>query len=163
MDVWAEKYFGRATFICVGCDGPGLATAFAKQLQLKKCLLTYCDNRNGPKWGQLGCNGFIILNASGGVACKATSPYLEVRDDAFLHVESLLEQLLREQAPAPPLASAADPALLELGSRDESSGLRGVGPPPSWKVPEGGRLGGPPRLAGEKGTSRGSGRRCRLR
>jgi len=104
MDVWAEQYFGRATFICVGCDGPGLATAFAKQLQLKKCLLTYCDSRNGPKWGQLGCNGFIILDASGGVACRATSPFLEVRQDAFLHVESLLEGLLR-QTPAPTLAS----------------------------------------------------------
>ena len=40
MDKWAVKYFGHATFVCVGCDGAGLATTFANRLQLTKCTLT---------------------------------------------------------------------------------------------------------------------------
>ena len=100
MDVWAQEYFGRATFICVGCDGPELAQAFAMQLRLSKCLLTYVDQRNGPTWGQLGCNGFIVLDANGKVASRATAAYLDVKELAFSHVESLLETLL-ENGKAP--------------------------------------------------------------
>ena len=100
MDVWAEKYFGRATFICISCEGPQLATAFGKRLQLSKCLLTYLDDANGPSWGQLGCEGFIVLNGQGEVASRATPAYLQVKERAFTHVEALLDSLLAK-APLP--------------------------------------------------------------
>jgi len=74
------------------------------QLRLSKCLLTYVDAANGPKWGQLGCNGFIVLDSTGKVAHRQTSAYLEVKELAFAHVESLLESLFEDAAP-PPLAS----------------------------------------------------------
>lgn len=100
MDVWAEKYFGQCSFICVSCDGPQLASAFASRLQLSKCLLTYVDDANGPRWGQLGCNGFIVLGADGKVVNPKTSAYLEVNELAFRHVESILDSLVSGSAPA---------------------------------------------------------------
>lgn len=111
MDAWAQEYFGRATFICVGCDGPDLARAFTMRLQLSKCLVTYVDHANGPKWGQLGCNGFIVLDSNGKVACGATSAYLDVKEHAFAHVESVLEPLLSgaTQPPQPAKPEAVEP------------------------------------------------------
>ena len=121
--MWAQQYSGRASFICVGCDGPGLATTFVKELKLSKCVTTYVDQANGPKWGQLGCNGFIVLDANGAVACKATSAFLEVRELAFAHVESLLDALL-SNAPLPSLTPGQHVELHGL-SRADLNGTRG--------------------------------------
>jgi len=100
MDIWAQQYFGQASFVCVSCDGPGLATAFAKRLQLSKCLLTYVDEANGPRWGQLGCNGFIVLDGNGKVACRASSAFLEVQERAFSDLEAILESILADASPS---------------------------------------------------------------
>ena len=92
MDTWAVRYGDAASFVCVSCAGPGLAVQFANELQLSKCTITYAER--GPSWGQLGCNGFIILDASHNVVCPSTSAYLQVGEKAFRHVESLLEPLI---------------------------------------------------------------------
>ena len=47
-----------------------------------------------PKWGQLGCSGFIILDAQRRVVCPATAAFLKMRGLAFAHVEALLDALL---------------------------------------------------------------------
>lgn len=53
-----------------------------------------------PKWGQLGCNGFIVLGPDSKVVCKATSAFMELRELAFGHVETLVDALLQgESAP----------------------------------------------------------------
>ncbi len=123
MDTWAQAYFGRATFVCVGCDGPELATAFAKRLRLSKCLLTYVDEANGPRWGQLGCSGFIVLDAQGKVACRATKAFLEVRELAFAHVEALLGSLLAGSGP-PSIVPGQHVELFGL-TRADLNGTRG--------------------------------------
>ena len=92
MDTWAVRYGDAAAFVCVSCAGPALAVQFANELQLSKCTITYAER--GPSWGQLGCNGFIILDASLNVVCPSTSAYLQVGEKAFRHVESLLEPLI---------------------------------------------------------------------
>lgn len=93
MDEWASgKYAGRAAFVCVSCDGPQLASTFVKELKLSKCTVTCAED--SPAWGQLGCSGFIMLDGDGRVTCRATTPYMEVRERAFHHVESLLDSLL---------------------------------------------------------------------
>lgn len=104
MDQWALRYGQRAAFVCVGCAGPDLAEAFGSQLRLQHCHNTYCDSMNGPSWGQLGCNGFILIDRNGNVVCKQTSAFLEVNTRAFHHVETLLDALLDEKSsrPAPP-------------------------------------------------------------
>lgn len=123
MDEWAGgKYFGRASFVCVGCAGPGLASQFAKQLRLTKCTLTYAvDN---PKWGQLGCNGFIVLDGNGKVVCPASAAYLDVSDRAFRHVESLLDGLL--EGTPPPAVAVGQSVVLHGLSRAELNGQLGV-------------------------------------
>ena len=95
MDAWAGKY-ERVKFICVGCAGSGLALEFVRQLQLRRCVVSFVKDmqRNGPKWGQLGCNGFIILDSSLKVVCPKTSAFLEVRERAFHEVETILSKLL---------------------------------------------------------------------
>jgi len=114
MDIWAQTYFGRATFLCISCDGPQLASAFAMRLQLSKCLLTYVDRANGPRWGQLGCNGFIVLDAQGKVACSATSAFLEMGERAFADTEAILDSLLSDASPQLMVTPGVDPAELEL-------------------------------------------------
>jgi len=114
MDIWAQTYFGRATFLCISCDGPQLASAFAMRLQLSKCLLTYVDRANGPRWGQLGCNGFIVLDAQGKVACSATSAFLEMGERAFADTEAILDSLLSDASPQLMVTPGVDPAELEF-------------------------------------------------
>lgn len=52
-----------------------------------------------PNWGQLGCNGFIILDANLNVVQTKTSAFLEVREEAFQEVETILARVL----PPPPM------------------------------------------------------------
>jgi len=47
-----------------------------------------------PRWGQLGCQGFIILDSSGKVACETTPPFMEFENLAFQYVEMALSSLL---------------------------------------------------------------------
>ena len=97
MDRWQLHYKDAVSFICIGCAGPGLAVQFSKRLRLRHCTVSYAvDN---PRWGQLGCNGFIILDAEHNVVSTATSAFLEVRDLAFRHVETVLEAVLAGRPP----------------------------------------------------------------
>ena len=90
MDAWAESFGSAAAFVCVCCAGPQLATQFGNELKLKHCHNTWVDEDDMPAWGQLGCNGFIVIDGSHSVVCKATRAYLEVKETAFRHVETLL-------------------------------------------------------------------------
>lgn len=98
MDAWAVKYKGRATFVCVCCAGHQLAEEFGNQLRLKNCVNSWVDRQNMPFWGQLGCNGFILFDKNLKVLKAKTSAFLEVRDQAFREVETILSRVL---APPP--------------------------------------------------------------
>lgn len=123
MDVWAGRYGSRAAFICVSCAGSGLAEQFGNELRLSKCTLTYAEQ--GPRWGQLGCSGFIVLDGTQRVVCAASSAYLEVRDLAFKHVEALLDALLEPDAALPAVCPGQFVRLRGL-SKAELNGQRGV-------------------------------------
>ena len=49
-------------------------------------------------YGQLGCSGFVISDDKGNFVTKRTPAYLEYREGAFRHVESILADLLVEMA-----------------------------------------------------------------
>uniref|UniRef100_A0A7S3B3X7 Hemerythrin-like domain-containing protein n=1 Tax=Haptolina ericina TaxID=156174 RepID=A0A7S3B3X7_9EUKA len=111
MDAWAARYGSSIAFICVSCAGPQLATQFGTQLKLKHCHNTWVDQDDMPTWGQLGCNGFIVLDGSHSVISRATPAYLEVREAAFRHVDGLIAALIAEK-PLPELPpGAVDPAV----------------------------------------------------
>jgi len=85
----------RAPPSSVGCAGPGLARQFISELELQHCMVGYAKSQaDMPKWGQLGCSGFIILDAQRHVVCPATAAFLKMRGLAFAHVEALLDALL---------------------------------------------------------------------
>ena len=103
MDAWAASYGSAVAFICVCCAGPQLATTFGNELKLKNCHNTWVDEDDMPSWGQLGGNGFIVIDGEDAVVCKASPAYLEVKQAAFRHVETLINALLSSK-PAPKLA-----------------------------------------------------------
>jgi hypothetical protein len=129
MDRWALKYGSACTFVCVSCAGPGLAQQFASELRLRNCVNTYVEQRHMPAWGQLGCSGFIVLDGSHHVTCKATSAFMEVRNLAFKHCETLVDAMVssggRPAAP-PAVPPGALVTLSGLSARPELNGLKGV-------------------------------------
>lgn len=110
MDAWAASYGSNAAFVCVSCAGPQLATQFGMQLKLRHCHNTWVDQDEMPTWGQLGCNGLIVLDGAHSVVCRASPAYLEVRDAAFRHVETLLDALIGSKAAPQTLSGKVDPA-----------------------------------------------------
>jgi hypothetical protein len=99
MDVWAGSPLGtKAQFVCVcvaDSGGVELAIQFGRTLQLRHCVNGVIVERSQmPSWGQLGCNGLVILNATMEVVTTASKPFLEVGQAAFKDVESILAGLL---------------------------------------------------------------------
>lgn len=90
MDEWASVYGNKVGFVCASCAGPGLARTFGERLKLKYCKNVWLDENNMPTWGQLGCNGFIILDEAHSVKCTATPAFLQVKQEAFAFVERML-------------------------------------------------------------------------
>merc|ERR1719253_2028482 len=80
-----------------------------------------------PRWGQLGCNGFIILDGSSKqrIVTKATSPFLQVRGLAFQHVEVLLSALLTGQK-LPAVCPGQSVEIFGLQGSKHLNGMNGV-------------------------------------
>lgn len=106
MDTWAKQGKYDCHFICVCVLGDRsaqqLSAQFGNELKLQYCVNTFVDNPLGlPDYGQLGCQGFIVMDASHNVVSTQTSAYMQVRSLAFAHVESLLDALSSQrQLPA---------------------------------------------------------------
>lgn len=101
MERWALSYGEKASFICVGCAGPGLAAEMGTQMRLKNCVNSFIAKQSEmPRWGQLGCNGFIILDGDQEIVSEGTTAYLQVKELAFKHVEALLDAVI-EGRPLP--------------------------------------------------------------
>ena len=98
MDQWQRNYKDQVTFLCVSCAGPGLALEMSKEMQLRACTNGFIERRDlMPKWGQLGCSGFIVLDKDLNVVCEKSKAFLEVRDRAFEDVEKILKGLLAKK------------------------------------------------------------------
>lgn len=101
--------------VCVEWGPGGLRTAqnFGRQFQLPPSVVNgYIESKDElPTFGQLGCQGFIVLGPHGEFAVQRTVPcYLESGTKAFQAVETLLATLWNVRAesapPAEPLGSA---------------------------------------------------------
>mmetsp|Transcript_40597 Transcript_40597/g.67415 ORF Transcript_40597/g.67415 Transcript_40597/m.67415 type:complete len:338 (+) Transcript_40597:204-1217(+) len=125
MDAWAVTYAGAASFVCVSCAGPQLATEFGKQLKLKACTNTWVDEEDMPTWGQLGCNGFIVLDGARSVVCRQSPAFLEVREQAFQYVDTLLSSLVEQNQPLA-ITLGTVVRITGLVSKPELNGLTGV-------------------------------------
>jgi hemerythrin len=88
----SKEYGEKFNFILICCAGPGLAPVFGTRLQLKHVTNTVTLDQ--PQWGQLGCNGFIILDENGDVKLKKTLAFLQFRERAFQQVLELMNAML---------------------------------------------------------------------
>lgn len=100
MDRWALQYRGQCTFVVACCDGKQLAQTFASELRLENVLNVWVDDASMPTWGQLGCQGFIIGDGRHSVVCKSTVAFMEVRELAFRHCETLVDALIGSDGPS---------------------------------------------------------------
>jgi hypothetical protein len=94
MEEWAAFYGNKIGFVCASCSGPVLARTFGERLKLKYCNNVWLEENNMPTWGQLGCNGFIILDETHLVKCKATPAFLQINKEAFYFVEKMLNSFI---------------------------------------------------------------------
>lgn len=91
--MWARGRLGaKVDFLCVSVAGRQVASQFLHQINIQTALLGYCDNEM-PRFGQLGCGGFVVLDGEGKVANPKTPAFLQVGEQSFSFVETLLGKL----------------------------------------------------------------------
>mmetsp|Transcript_50007 Transcript_50007/g.143973 ORF Transcript_50007/g.143973 Transcript_50007/m.143973 type:complete len:384 (+) Transcript_50007:174-1325(+) len=95
MNAWAKDGQYDCHFLCICVLGDqsayNLAREMSKQMKLTHCVNGFIDNEQDmPTYGQLGCRGFIVLDAEHRLVSPGTSAFMEVRGLAFDHVEALL-------------------------------------------------------------------------
>lgn len=113
MDACAgtKEYGPHFNFILICCDGPDLAKTFANRLKLTH--VTNTVSLDQPKFGQLGCSGFIVLDQMGQVKCAKTMAFLQHREAAFEQMTALMDAMLNgadDSAFSAALAGRAGPA-----------------------------------------------------
>jgi len=96
-------------------------------MKLTHCVNGFIDrDEDMPNYGQLGCQGFIVLDAEHRVVSAATSPFMQVRDLAFAHVEALLDAVCAKK-PLPKVCPGEFVTLDEAPKeRPEFKGSRGI-------------------------------------
>ena len=65
---------------------------FATRLHLRHVVNTVAAEN--PQWGQLGCNGFIVVDRNGKVVCDKTLPFMEYRESAFEYLLDMLDVVM---------------------------------------------------------------------
>ena len=101
MVSWANGGYGgmvQFLMLCVETGDAGLRTAksFGQEFQVPSSVVNaYIENVSElPKYGQLGCGGFIVLGPYGEIVAARTVPaYLQKGPLAFTAVEQLLSDL----------------------------------------------------------------------
>lgn len=131
MNGWAASGKYDCHFICVCVLGDPrayqLSREMSNEMKLTHCVNGFIDNdADMPTYGQLGCRGFIILDAKHKVVSKSTSAFMEVRGLAFEHVESLLDAVCTQQ-PLPPFCPGEYVELVEPPTgRPDLRGMQGL-------------------------------------
>lgn len=98
MNAWASEGKYDCNFLCVCVLGDRSAYPLAKEMsqesKLTHCVNGFIDNNGDmPNYGQLGCKGFIVLDADHRVVSNSTPAFMEVKGIAFAHVEALLDSV----------------------------------------------------------------------
>jgi hemerythrin len=95
MGRWASLYdASEIQFLMVCVDRAGVAVQFGRMFDLRGVVNCFIPSRGYMPvgFGQLGCSGFVISDRDGCFVSRKTKAYLQYGDDAFLHVEKLLEE-----------------------------------------------------------------------
>lgn len=130
MNTWAKER-ADCNFLCVCVVGDASAQALAREMssemKLTDCVNGFIDNEQDmPTYGQLGCKGFIILDAEHRVVSASTSVFMQVRDLAFRHVEALLDAVCAKR-PLPKVCPGESIVLQQApAQRPELKGCQGI-------------------------------------
>lgn len=109
MERWAAgKYKDQAHFLCISCAGPQLAQQMGARSGLQCAVNGYLEDPSSMvRWGQLGCNGFIVLDSRLGIASPCTAAFMQDKHGAFSDLEAVLDAELRREGiatvPAQPI------------------------------------------------------------
>lgn len=95
MEAWAKSR-PEAQFICVCVDSKGVALQFERMFGFQHALNCWIPSRSyfPVGYGQLGCSGFIVVDAKGCFVSRRTKAFLQYGENAFDHVEELLSKEL---------------------------------------------------------------------
>lgn len=97
--MWARgRFASKVDFLCISVAGRQTAQRFQNELNFQKIILAYCD-RDTPRFGQLGCSGFVVLHGDGTVVSAKTPAYLSEGEQAFRFLETLLTKLCSQLDP----------------------------------------------------------------
>ena len=99
METWASTsaYATAVQFLCVCVESAQVAQAFAHWFEFQGVVNGYIPSRSYMPvgYGQLGCSGFIVVNAKGHFVSRKTLSFLDYGPErAFADVERLLNQEL---------------------------------------------------------------------
>lgn len=91
--MWArDKFREKVDFLCVSVTGEKTANQFIRELGLQQSIVAFCE-KEMPRFGQLGCSGFIVFKGDGTMESAKTPPFLQHGDQAFRFVENMLQKL----------------------------------------------------------------------
>lgn len=97
METWAagKAFMSKVLFLMVCVNGDKTSESvtkdFARRYKLQAATFGYIDNRRElPTFGQLGCQGFIVLDTKGNVVTLRSQAFMKVRQQAFKEVEGWL-------------------------------------------------------------------------
>mmetsp|Transcript_24824 Transcript_24824/g.62447 ORF Transcript_24824/g.62447 Transcript_24824/m.62447 type:complete len:436 (-) Transcript_24824:855-2162(-) len=101
MERWAgatPKYANkRVNFVCVCLVDRGLATEMAAEARLQHAVNGFVESKaEMPRYGQLGCQGFVVFAPGFRMFAPETSSFLQIKGLAFANVEALLDSMLNQ-------------------------------------------------------------------
>lgn len=119
MEYWArgQQFGGKVDFLCISVVGKRTAEQFQTSLRLDTCTLAFIDGAM-PRFGQLGCGGFIVLDSDGTIVTPRSSSFLDLGEQAFRDVEALLGTLCESEFMWPAVLAQKSVRELRLLVRD---------------------------------------------
>lgn len=127
MEMWAQEMKGQVHFLTVSVAGEQLARTFNKQYTLKNVVNGFVARQEDmPTSGQLGCQGFIVLDKAGQVYIPKSLAFLDKGEAAFRDVEFQLKCLLAEDSAHPLLNKGEKVSLTRLYRTPAFNGKSGV-------------------------------------
>jgi hypothetical protein len=135
MERWASSgAYPQVAFCCINIDereGPGVGLRICKEFGGSYNLSTVVngyvkDMSDMPRFGQLGCQGFIFADPTGRVIHPSTPALMQFREQAFHWIEHMLKEYFRPAAAEKAVPIDSIPVVLKgLVSRPELNGQRG--------------------------------------
>mmetsp|Transcript_88341 Transcript_88341/g.274598 ORF Transcript_88341/g.274598 Transcript_88341/m.274598 type:complete len:391 (+) Transcript_88341:207-1379(+) len=135
MESWASgpAYGGKAHFVCIcvvqeARQAKMLAKEMAQEARFSRAVNGFVASpKDLPRYGQLGCGGFIVFDKGFKLVSDCTTSFMEMRRLAFDHVDTLLQKLVAGQGDRiPPACPGEEVQIRGLQNKQELNGQQGV-------------------------------------